>query len=68
MAKTRPAESRLGPPFNDHSEFIRAIDTAANMDQEEYNEWCDSSQRYIYQLIERNPYKDDFCHMFQPEA
>lgn len=52
-------------PFNNHSEFIRAIDTAANMEQEEYNEWCNSSQRYIYELMERNPYKDDFCHMFQ---
>jgi len=65
--KLAPQKVGWDLPFNDHSEFIRAIDTAANMDQEEYNEWCDSSQRYIYQLIERNPYKDDFCHMFQPE-
>jgi len=64
--KLAPQKVGWDLPLNDHSEFIRAIDTAANMDQEEYNEWCDSSQRYIYRLMESNPYKDDFRHMFQP--
>ena len=51
-------------PFNNHREFIRAIDFAANMTQDEYNKWSESSWNFAYNMQKAPMYKNQYVQMF----
>ena len=51
-------------PLSDQQKFIDTINRAANMDQDEYNEWCIAAWKFAQSSLKQSTYKDQYIKMF----
>lgn len=50
--------------LSDPSAFVKAIEYAANMDQKEYDEWCEASLDYAKKYNEQSNLKEKYLELF----
>lgn len=51
-------------PLNDPSAFVKAIEYAANMNQKEFDEWCDASLAYAKEFNDKSNLKEKYLRLF----